>query len=155
MQRRILGRRTFLASATAGAAAVATAGACSRPSGEQSPAPTPAIGHPEAPDLPSTIDFVPNTISPAAQDAMRRLNAVDWETRRAPAPDDLAGWQRARDAQLAQVLRYAGSEFYAMPSYRRLLTEYATLETRTGELCDCWRCRPARREHVLSTIERE
>jgi acetyl esterase/lipase len=33
---------------------------------------------------------------------MRQLNVVDWETRRVPAPDDLAGWQLLRDAQLAQ-----------------------------------------------------
>jgi hypothetical protein len=33
---------------------------------------------------------------------MRQLNVIDWETRRALAPDDLAGWQLRRDAQLAQ-----------------------------------------------------
>lgn len=32
---------------------------------------------------------------------MRKANEVDWEARRAPAPDDLAGWKRRRDAQLA------------------------------------------------------
>lgn len=50
---------------------------------------------------PKTIDYVPTTLSPEAQAAMRKVNVVDWEARRAPAPDDLAGWKRRRDAQLA------------------------------------------------------
>lgn len=90
MQPRSLDRRTFLASATAGAVAVATAGACSAPGGEQTGG------------APKTIDYVPTTISPQAQAVMKNLNVVDWETRRAPAPDDLAGWKQRRDAQLAQ-----------------------------------------------------
>jgi hypothetical protein len=32
---------------------------------------------------------------------MRKANAMDREARRAPAPDDLAGWKRWRDAMLA------------------------------------------------------
>jgi epsilon-lactone hydrolase len=105
MQPRNLDRRTFLASATAGAVAVATAGACAAPGGEQTDqvaAPTQAVGPSETIGAPRTIDFVPNTISPEAQDVMRQLNVIDWETRRALAPDDLAGWQLLRDAQLAQ-----------------------------------------------------
>jgi len=50
---------------------------------------------------PKTIDHVPSTLSPEAQAVMRKVNVVDWDTRRAPAPDDLAGWKRLRDAQLA------------------------------------------------------
>ena len=55
----------------------------------------------QAQTAPKTIDYVPTTLSPEAQAAMRKVNAVDWEARRAPAPDDLAGWKRLRDAQLA------------------------------------------------------
>ena len=114
MQPGNLDRRTFLASATAGAVAVATAGACSGPSREQtdhSPTPTPAAGPSEnagAPKTiggaPKTIGYVPTTISSQAQAVMKNLNAMDWESRRAPAPDDLAGWQRRRDAQLAEQI---------------------------------------------------
>ena len=50
---------------------------------------------------PKTLDHVPSTLSPEAQAVMRKVNVVDWDTRRAPAPDDLAGWKRRRDAQLA------------------------------------------------------
>jgi monoterpene epsilon-lactone hydrolase len=56
---------------------------------------------PHAQTGPQTIDHVPTTLSPEAQAAMRKVNVVDWEARRAPAPDDLAGWKRLRDAQLA------------------------------------------------------
>lgn len=106
MGQRNLDRRTFLASAAAGAVAVTAASGCSgsRPGGGgQDPAPpesTPA----QAVGAPKTIDYVPTTISPQAQEVMRTLNAADWETRRAPAPDDLAGWAQRRDAQLAQQI---------------------------------------------------
>ena len=59
------------------------------------------ITAPHAQTAPQTIDHVPSTLSPQAQAAMRKANAVDWEARRAPAPDDLAGWKLWRDAQLA------------------------------------------------------
>jgi acetyl esterase/lipase len=55
----------------------------------------------QAQSAPRTIDHVPSTVSPEAQAVMRKLNVVDWETRRAPAPDDLAGWTHRREAQLA------------------------------------------------------
>ena len=88
MKHRSPNRRSFLVSVAAGTVAVTTAGGCS---GSRS-----AVGAPQ------TLDYVPSTISPEAQAVMRQLNEVDWETRRAPAPDDLAGWARSRDAQLAQ-----------------------------------------------------
>lgn len=55
----------------------------------------------QAQQAPKTIDHVPTTLSPQAQAAMRKVNVVDWEARRAPAPDDLGGWTRRRDAQIA------------------------------------------------------
>jgi monoterpene epsilon-lactone hydrolase len=53
---------------------------------------------------PQTIDHVPTTLSPQAQAVMQKANVVNWEARRAPAPDDLAGWKRLRDAQVAAQL---------------------------------------------------
>lgn len=99
MRHKSVDRRTFLASATAGAVTVASAGACSAPGVDQTDqalAPTQAVCPPRS------IDYVPTTISPEAQSAMKNLNAADRDARRAPAPDDLAGWKRAREAQVAQ-----------------------------------------------------
>lgn len=100
MKQRNLDRRTFLASTAAGAVAATTASGCS---GSPNGAEDSATGFPEA-GAPQTIDYVPTTISPPAQEAMKKLTAVDWGARQAPAPDDVAGWTRARDAQLAQQI---------------------------------------------------
>lgn len=54
----------------------------------------------QAQPAPQTIDYVPTTLSPEAQAVMRKMNVVNWEMRRAPAPDDLASWKRLRDAQV-------------------------------------------------------
>lgn len=95
MTHRKFDRRSFLASAAAGAVAVTAASGCSgAPKGAEAP---PA-------SAPQTLDYVPTTISPPAQEAMKKLTAADWEARRAPAPDDLAGWKSRRDAQLAQQI---------------------------------------------------
>lgn len=59
------------------------------------------ISAPHAQTAPQTIDHVPTTLSPEAQATMRKVNVVNWETRRAPEPDDLVGWRRLRDSQLA------------------------------------------------------
>lgn len=107
MEHRNLDRRTFLASAAAGAVAVTTASGCSGSrAGEegQGAEPPQSVTPTQSAGAPQTLDYVPTTISPQAQEAMRKLNAMDWEARRAPAPDDLADWTRRRDAQLAQQI---------------------------------------------------
>lgn len=54
-----------------------------------------------AQQAPNTTAFVPDTISAEAQAAMQALTKMGWEQRRFPQPDDVAGWKRLRDAQIA------------------------------------------------------
>lgn len=60
-----------------------------------------AAGPAHPPRAPATLMHVPDTLSAEARQVMHSLVQVNWDTRRAPAPDDHAAWQRLRHAQIA------------------------------------------------------